>query len=384
MFGTLKPGRCSLDEASQREHARFYCGLCKTLGSEFGQTLRVTLSNDAVFMALLADALLYKGAPQASYRCPMVPVCHRPAVAHDSPAMRYAGAVQILLGDQWLADRALDGQRLPRFARPLLQGPVARAQRLLKDLGIDLRALAGFELRQKRTENGHPPPAAAAEPTASALGLVFAAVADLPAAVPAIKTEAGRKGLRALGSAVGQVIYLTDALEDVHQDRRDGNFNPCLEGNAVGPVRLRSACRDLTGALKRMSALVNTLPWQRHRELITHILCDRLTEQARRAIDAVRDDGEDRVRPPAQVMPAGPRIKKALAGLGVSLAALFGCLWSGCLLSCCGCDPCCRRQYRSGQCECTDYCVRQCCGGCPCGACPCGPCPSGGCPCGGC
>ena len=107
MFGTLKPRRCSLDEASQREHARFYCGLCKTLGSEFGQTLRVTLSNDAVFMALLADALLYKGAPQASYRCPMVPVSHRPAVAHDSPAMRYAGAVQILLGDQWLADRAM-------------------------------------------------------------------------------------------------------------------------------------------------------------------------------------------------------------------------------------------------------------------------------------
>ena len=270
----------------------------------------------------------------------MVLVSHRPAVAHDSPAMRYAGAVQILLGDQWLADRALDGQRLPRFARPLLQAPVARAQRLLKDLGIDLGALAGFELRQKRTENGHPPPPAAAEPTASALGLVFAAVADLPAAVPAIKTEAGRKGLRALGSAVGQVIYLTDALEDVHQDRRHGNFNPCLEGNAVGPVRLRSACRDLTRALKRMSVLVKTLPWQRHRELIAHILCDRLTDQARRAIDAVRHDGEDRVRPPVQVMPAGPRIKKALAGLGVSLAALFGCLWSGCLLSCCGCDPC--------------------------------------------
>lgn len=291
MFGTLKLDRSSVDEALKVEHSRFYCGMCKTLGSQFGQPLRVTLSNDAVFMALLADAFLEKGAAQASYRCPLVPARHKAAVEHDSPAMLYGGAIQLLLGDQWLADRAMDGQRFARLARPLLQAPVVRAQRLLEDFGIDLRALEGFEFRQKKTEAAHPTPAAAAEPTSSALGMIFAAVADLPEAMPEIRTEAGRKNLQALGFAVGQVIYLTDALEDLHQDRHHGNFNPYLESGAVATAQLRSARRDLKGALRRIRVLMQRLPWQRHRTVIANILCDQLEGQAGRAIKAAEHGG---------------------------------------------------------------------------------------------
>ena len=291
MFGTLKLDRSNVDEALKVEHSRFYCGMCKTLGSQFGQPLRATLSNDAVFMAVLADAFSDKEAAQASYRCPLVPARHKAAVEHDTPAMLYGGAVQVLLGDQWLADRAMDGRRFPRLARPLLRAPVARAQRLLEGFGIDLRALEGFEFRQKKTEAGHPTPAAAAEPTSLALGMIFAAVADLPEAIPEIRTEAGRNNLQALGFAVGQVIYLTDALEDLHQDRHHGNFNPCLESGAVAPARLRSAHRDLKAALKRIRALVERLPLQRHREVVENILCDQLAGQAGRAIEAAEHSG---------------------------------------------------------------------------------------------
>ena len=226
MFGTLRTHSCSLGEGSQREHGRFYCGLCQTLGSEFGQALRITLSYDAVFMAILADALLDTGAVQARYRCPLVPVRHRPAVAYDSPAMRYAAAVQVLLGDQWLADRAMDGRRLARLTRPLLRAPVVRAQRLLRNFGVDVGALEGVERRQQEIEAGHPTPAEAAKPTSSALGLIFAAVVDLPGAIPAVRTDAGRRNLRALGSTIGRVIYLTDALQDVQQIDDKGTSIP--------------------------------------------------------------------------------------------------------------------------------------------------------------
>lgn len=297
MFGTLKTHSCTLDSGGQREHGRFYCGLCKTLGSEFGQALRVTLSYDAVFMAILADAVQDIGAVPASYRCPLVPVHHRPAVSHDSPAMRYAAAVQVLLGDQWLADRGADGRRLARLTRPLLQAPVARAQGLLRNFGVDVGALEGVERRQQAVEAGHPTPREAAMPTSAALGLVFAAVADLPGTRAAARTDAARRSLAALGSTVGRVIYLTDALEDIPQDRRKGSFNPCLVGDVVVPERLRNACEDLGSALKRMSALVATLPWRRHREVIANILCDRLAGQSRRAIAAARFDGDGMDRP---------------------------------------------------------------------------------------
>ena len=267
-----------------------YCGLCKTLGSEFGQAWRVTLSYDAVFMAILADAVQDTGAVPASYRCPLVPVHHRPAVAHDSPAMRYAAAVQVLLGDQWLADRGADGRRLARLTRPLLRAPVARARSLLRDFGVDVGALEGVERWQQAVEAGHPNPREAAMPTSSALGLVFAAVADLPGTMAAARTDAARRSLAALGATVGRVIYLTDALEDLPQDRRNGSFNPCLVGDVVSPERLRNAREVLGSALERMSALVDMMPWRRHREVIANILCDRLASQSRRAMAAALFD----------------------------------------------------------------------------------------------
>ena len=318
MFGTLKVNRTSIDEAAQQVHSRFYCGMCKTLGSEFGQPFRATLSGDSVFMALLADAFMQNGALSATVRCPLAPVRYRSAVEHDSPAMHFAAAIQILLGDQWLADHAMDGQSIPRLARRLLETPVSRALQLLEDLGVDLQALNGFEFHQKMIEEGNPTPSEAASPTSSSLGLIFSAMADLPDAIPEIKTEASRNRLRLLGSEVGLVIYLADALEDLEQDQKENSFNPYLEDGSISSVRLRGASRDLKRALKRIEVLVTTLPLQRHRELIRNILCDHLAGRARDAMDVVTDKGAFRVSWRARMIS-----RKPLAAAAMFLLSLF-------------------------------------------------------------
>ncbi len=295
MFGTLKINRASIDETTRRGYSRFYCGMCKTLGSEFGQPFRATLSSDSVFMVLLADAFTQNGAEEAIVRCPLAPVRYRSAVEHDSTAMVFGGAIQILLGDQWLADHAMDGQRVPRLARRLMGTPVSRAQELLKDLGVDLQVLNGFESHQNTIEAGNPTPSEAAGPTSSSLGLVFSAVAELPGTIPEIQTEAGRQQLRELGCAVGLVIYLTDALEDLERDREENSFNPLLDDGAISSVRLRTASRELVAALKRIEVLLKTLPFQRHRDILSNILCDRLAGRARNAVDVVANNGVFRV-----------------------------------------------------------------------------------------
>src|SRR4051794_7783463 len=172
MFGTLKPHTCRMGCSPRQEYASFYCGLCKSLGDHFGQLTRAMLNYDAVFLALVADGLVEEGAGPDRCRCPILPVTFRPTVRPDSPAMRYAAAMQILLSDQWLADRALDGRRVARAARPLLSAKVVRAREILADLGVSLADLDGFEERQKRVEViGETGPRDAAEPTAAALEL---------------------------------------------------------------------------------------------------------------------------------------------------------------------------------------------------------------------
>ncbi|MCU0688024.1 MAG: DUF5685 family protein [Polyangiaceae bacterium] len=196
MFGTLKPQRCRLPLVERQAHDRLYCGLCQSLGEGYGTAVRGLLSHDAVFLALLAEGLQSAPAAHDSCRCPLVPIVHRPTLSPASPAMRYAAAYQLLLADQFLADRQADGRRFFGAARALLSSRVARARTGLVALGIDPTPLEGFESRQLACERRARVDALdAARPTAEALALVLAHAADLPGADPRAAEPATRAEL---------------------------------------------------------------------------------------------------------------------------------------------------------------------------------------------
>jgi hypothetical protein len=290
MFCTLKPHTCRLGCDRQHEYAAFYCGLCKSLGDHFGQLTRALLNYDAVFLALVADGLVEEGAEPDRCRCPMLPVTFRPTVRPDSPAMRYAAAMQMLLSDQWLADRAMDGKRAARAARPVLAGKVAAARAILGELGISLADLDGFEEHQHKTEIvGVTGPRDAAEPTASALERVFDRMALLPGVPAEARDGESRAALGAFGRHLGSAIYLIDALDDLEKDHRAGAFNPCLvreargEGTRVSWPRVEIAWGALHDDLAALTDLVATLPLRRHRELVRSVVAVELPRLARAA-----------------------------------------------------------------------------------------------------
>ncbi|MFT3764655.1 MAG: DUF5685 family protein [Minicystis sp.] len=290
MFGTLKPHTCRLGCDRARAYESFYCGLCKSLGDHFGTLTRALLNYDAVFLALVADGLMESPAEPDRCRCPIMPVTFRPTVRPDSPAMRYAAAMQMLLSDQWLADRAEDGKRTARAARPLLAGKVEAARGILDDLGISLADLDGFEREQSLREvPGVTGPRDAAEPTAGALARVFERMALLPGVTPAARSEEGRAALAAFGRHLGSAIYLIDALDDLEKDHRAGAFNPCL---ARGPrdraprvswPRVEIAWSLLHDDLAALDDLAASLPLLRHRDLVRSVVAVEMRRLARAA-----------------------------------------------------------------------------------------------------
>ncbi len=290
MFGTLKPHACHLGCAGRQAYETFYCGLCKSLGDHYGTPSRALLSYDAVFLALVADGLAGEGAARDRCRCPILPIAFRPTVRPDSPAMRYAAAVQMLLADQWLADRAMDGRRLAHAARPLFAGKVARAKQILAELGVSLDDLDGFEDRQARREvPGETAPREAAEPSADALARVFERMAGLPGACEGARSEEGRAALAAFGRHLGSAIYLIDALDDLEKDHREGAFNPCLGrarrggGMRVVWARVEAAWSLLHDDLAALADLVEALPFRRHRDLVRSVVAVELPRSARAA-----------------------------------------------------------------------------------------------------
>jgi Family of unknown function (DUF5685) len=329
VFGTLKPHTCRGGCAARHEYETFYCGLCKSLGDNYGTPARALLSYDAVFLALVADGLVEEAAAPDRCRCPLLPVTFRPTVRPDSPAMRYAAAMQMLLADQWLADRAMDGRRVARAARPLLTGKVEMAREILAGLGISLADLDGFEERQARREvPGVTGPREAAEPTADALARVFERMALLPGAAAEARSDEGRGALAAFGRHLGSAIYLIDALDDLEKDHRGGAFNPCLqrarrgEGMRVAWARVEAAWALLHDDLAALAELVEALPFRRHRDLVRSVAAVELPRLARAAAArahayARAEDQRERVTQRGQ---SWPRRALALAAAAFVLA----------------------------------------------------------------
>lgn len=298
MFGTLKPQKCGLSSGERDAYDRFYCGLCKSLGDGFGQASRVLVSHDAVFLALVVDALSEDAAKPDKCRCPLLPIVHRPTIDPGGVAMRFASAVEILLGDQYLADRALEGKRLAKIARPVSRRFVDRAEERLSALGIDFSPLRGFEDRQAACEvQGLAHPAEAAKPTKTALAFVVGAIADLSGVSDAAKTVPSREALAELGAALGQIIYFADALDDLEKDFDRGDFNPCIGLKGGRPVldtaRVDQVVVLLRAALANARTALVRLPLARHREILASIVDDRLPRAARTAIAAARRTTDD-------------------------------------------------------------------------------------------
>lgn len=290
MFGTLKPHKCTLDKANDQNHWRFYCGLCKSLGDDYSQAHRALVNFDAVFIGIVADGLLEMGADHDSCRCPINPLAIRPTMTRRSPAMQFATSMQMLLSDQWLADRGMDGRSWARASRRWFRPALQKARKTLASLGLSMAQLEGFERVQKRVEViGQTSLFEAAEPTARALGYVFRQVAALPGAMPQLAHEEMQAQLNLFGRSLGRVIYLTDALDDLEKDLKKKEFNPCLQWN-VGDGSLRASkmkiqdCHDaLTKDFDQLNRAVEALPWQRHKSLVKNILCDQLVRSSQQA-----------------------------------------------------------------------------------------------------
>ena len=319
MFGTLKLRACCGSEELREAHQRYYCGLCQAMGVGYGQPLRALHSYDGVFVALVADGLQRDGAAHATTVCPMLPVVRKASIDPRSPAMACSAAVQLLIGDQWLADRSVEGGLTASASRKLLSGRVARARERLSELGVDLSGLQGFERRQGAVEQLGAGPVGAAEPTAAALELVFDRLADLPG------SEVGDRSVLAdFGRHLGRAIYLLDALEDCGDDARQGAFNPCLVGGEVQPERVEAAATLLDEDLAALPGLCDRLPLARNRELVSELAGPSLARRARAAATA----GRAAATGAARAERARYREMGVVQRLGWAAAALVVSVWT--------------------------------------------------------
>jgi hypothetical protein len=236
MFGLMRPRSC----AGKQEHRVYYCGSCKTLGSEYGQKSRLLLNHDMVFLAELLGQL--GGAPREwgpayrSYNCMSMP--------SESPAvLRYAAAATVVLTHYTIEDHAGDtGRRRWRIARRLFHRMSRQALDTLGSVSFPVDALDAALRSQPAREASATSIDQVAHPTAVATALFFehgAAIVGRPELSAA---------LNRIGMKFGELVYLLDAYEDFERDLSSGAFNA-----------LRATGRDKAWAKQQLLALASEL-----------------------------------------------------------------------------------------------------------------------------
>ena len=216
MFGYVRPLRAELKVKTMEQYQAAYCGLCRTLGKEFGFAARFTVSYDLVFLYLLLSGM--QPVPdQTLCRCPAKPWKKKACVCQGK-ALEQAAAVNVILTYWKLEDAICDERGLKRFAARLGKLCLRRAYRKAAAANEKMAAVVPQQLRtlseleQSKSDS--------MDRYADAFAGILSAMADY------FQQPEYARPAKQLLYHVGRYLYLTDALDDLPKDLKQGSANP--------------------------------------------------------------------------------------------------------------------------------------------------------------
>ncbi len=214
MFGYITIHKDELKIKDYNRYHAYYCGLCRELSKRHGELSRLTLTYDMTFLVILLTGLYEPETIQAQFRCPLHPVKKLPCLSNEYT--QYAADMDVLLSYYNLKDDWTDEKKLSSLAMTkILKNS---CNKIATEYPAQGAALTQYMQKLLTCEqNNIKDLDTAAGYTGEMLGKIFA-----------LKEDEWAEGLYKLGFYLGKFIYLCDAWEDLHKDKRNGNYNPLI------------------------------------------------------------------------------------------------------------------------------------------------------------
>lgn len=208
MFGFVNVFKNELKIRDYNLFRAYYCGLCKALGKRYNQLVRLGLSYDMTFLAILADSLTDDTPVLRDEGC--IKHIGKHTICFDNSAIDYSADVSIILTYHKICDDISDERSIKAF---LAKIPYAFAYKkacikypqVASNVKGSLKSLAALEKERC------PHIDIAADPFASLTAFIFATF---------------DASLESIGYNVGRFIYIADAYKDINSDIRQGTYNP--------------------------------------------------------------------------------------------------------------------------------------------------------------
>lgn len=289
-----------------RDYTRYrslYCAVCKSLGRQFGQLPRLSVSYEATFLALFFLSFREDEKEARDEACIANPLVKHPVAAPD-PLIDFASLVTAALVYGKGQDDLEDGQwfrALPQLAlfRKAARTLRKEAPELVDEIELALHELRAFERMELSLCQGRE--AADSNPaneSDSALSEQVRKRAETAAAysgrvLRAVMSETARHAempgeelaklqgiFEIMGTALGEWIYFADALDDAEKDAAKGRFNPFMGLSAI--ERLALAEQLMRKREETLDAHAALLPYFKDAAIVQNVICEGLPRERAR------------------------------------------------------------------------------------------------------
>ena len=271
MFGYIQPVEDSLSNEERQRYEAVYCGLCRTLGSQYGQLSRFSLTYDMTFLTLLLSSLYEPEESTGVFRCGVHPWKKSQYAVNE--ITHYAADMTILLAyhkclDDWNdAHKHIQhqyGKWLSHRYELVRQHRPEQSKAVEQELAVISAIEASSEMA----------PDTAANAFGRLLGAIFLYRADH-----------WQDSLTQFGYGLGRFIYMMDAVIDYEEDKAHGSYNPL-----IGLERTAEEMREpLMILIAQASEIFERLPLIQDEALLRNILYSGVWQQYNRMLNKEKE-----------------------------------------------------------------------------------------------
>lgn len=271
MFGYVSVLKNELKVREYTVYRGYYCGLCKMLGKQFSQSVRMGLNYDFAFLALAMGAMSEEITDVRQEHCIAHPFAKRP-VSYDEQALSYAAYMSVIVTYFKLIDDYNDLKSIKSICAILFY---KRQLKKCRKAYAQEYSLIETQLKElNRLEKQHCDDIdRVADCFAKILECLFT-----PSYLSLTKSE--KKALGVFGYQLGRFIYIIDAFQDIPEDDKHHNYNPILlkERKKGEPIdtfysRVKETYRfSLTLTLDAIAKSFELIPFRRYRPIIENVV----------------------------------------------------------------------------------------------------------------
>ncbi len=208
------------DELKVKEYdvyQSYYCGLCKSISGRIGQIPRMTLSYDAVFLAIVLASVDNEKDVIKQESCFLHPIRKRP-VTRNNEAIDYAADMMIILAYHKFNDDWMDEHSFTGFAgKSMLLAAYRKLHKKYPEICHSVESALKELSKLEKEHSGNVDKTA--EAFATLMEVLFTGF---------YKDKSMNRILGQFGKGLGKWIYVIDALDDYSKDIVKKQYNPLI------------------------------------------------------------------------------------------------------------------------------------------------------------